>query len=608
MDWKASNLPSRWRLAVIALVILVGFATLASRLYEVQVEDTRDYANRAERQSVRRVLLPATRGRIFDRNGVCLADNRPSFCLAFYIEELRRPGPWSRTIDAVDAQIDGLASVIGVPRQVTRDDISAHVRRSLPMPFMAWKGLDSDALARFADHIDPPFPGVDIYVQSERIYPRGEFASHLLGYVGRDKPAVTDTAHHYYLPDMCGRAGIEASCDAVLAGRPGGSNIRVDAAGYRHDVFETLEPVRGRDVTLTIDSRLQEHGERLLAGTASKRGAMVAIDPRNGEVLALVSVPGFNPNDMTPAPSARLWRALNRDKDTPLLNRAVCGAYPPGSTFKPCVAAAALERGVSAGYLYDCTGCYTLGAMELHCWNTYGHGEIGMRKAIEQSCNPYFCNLGVTIGWPAVHDMAATIGFGERTGVILAGESRGLLPDDAWKRRVQRDGWRTGDTANCSIGQGAMLATPIQLATYAAALANGGTIRPPRLVLSPLDASDNPLPVRRLGWKASTLATVRGGMHDVIEAPTGPGYRARVPGMAVAGKTGTAEFGTRANRRKHTWMIAFAPFDNPVIAMAVLVEDGDSGGKTVAPIVGALLAGYFGVELEPEAEEEEEIS
>ncbi len=598
MDRKAVNLPSRWRLAVIAVVILAGFTTLATRLHEVQIEDSGDYADRAERQCVRRVLLPATRGRIFDRNGVCLADNRPNYCLAFYIEELRRPGPWSRTIDAVDAQIDELSAIIGRPREVDRDDIAAHVRRSLPMPFIAWRGLDSDALARFAEHIETPLPGVDIFVQSDRIYPRGQFAAHLLGYVGRDKPVVTNFVHHYYLPDMCGRAGIEASCDAVLAGRPGGKNLRVDAAGYMHDVFETLDPVRGRDVTLTIDSRLQEHGERLLSGTASGRGAMVAIDPRNGEVLALVSVPGFNPNDMTPAPSTALWRALNRDKDIPLLNRAVCGAYPPGSTFKPCVAAAALESGVSAGLAYDCTGCYALGRMRLHCWHTVGHGEIDMRKAIEQSCNPYFCNLGVTVGWPVVHDMAASLGFGERTGIILAGESRGLLPDDAWKRRAQKDGWRSGDTANCSIGQGAMLATPIQLATYAAALANGGTIRPPRLVLSPLDAIDNPLPVRRLGWKASTLAVVRGGMHDVIEARTGPGWRARVPGIAVAGKTGTAEFGSRANRRKHTWMIAFAPFDDPVIALAVLVEDGDSGGKTVAPIVSALLSDYFGVEPE----------
>ena len=600
MDSETNDLPSRWRIAVLGLLILAGFSLLALRLYRVQVRDSRDYAASARRQSVRRVLLPATRGRIFDRGGACLADNRPCYCLAFYIEELRRPGPWSRTIDAVDARIDELSRIIGVPREVTRDDIAAHVRRSLPMPFIAWQGLDQRALARFAEHMSTPLPGVDIYVRSERVYPRGAFASHIIGYVGRDKPEIDDFNPHYYMPDMLGRAGIEASCDGILSGRPGGMNLRVDAAGYKHDIFETLEPKPGRDITLTIDSALQEHGERLLAGTRSKRGAIVAIDPRNGEVLALVSMPGFNPNDMTPSPSAAVWRALNKDPATPLLNRAVCGAYPPGSTFKPCVAIAAVEHGVSPGYSYECTGCFTLGGMNLHCWNLYGHGEIGMRKALEQSCNPYFCNLGVTVGWPVIHDTAAAIGFGERTGVILAGEKRGLLPDDAWKRRTQRDGWRGGDTANCSIGQGAMLVTPIQLATYTAALANGGTIRPPRLLRAPFDAVDNPLPVRRLGWSRNAVETIRGGMHDVVEAPGAPGAGARVPGIVVAGKTGTAEFGPRSRRRKHTWMIAFAPFDNPEIALAVLVEDGDSGGRTAAPIVRALLAGYFGVNLEAE--------
>jgi penicillin-binding protein 2 len=599
MAGSGPNLPARWRLAVIGLVILAAFAALASRLHRVQVVESRTFADRAVRQSVRRVLLPATRGRIFDRSGVCLADIRPNYCLAFYIEELRRPGPWSHTIDAVDEEIDRLARVIGRPRETTRDDIATHVRKRLPMPFLAWEGIDYRSLARFAEHVEPSFPGVDIHVQSERVYPHGSLAAHLLGYVGRDKPAITNFAPHFYVPDLRGRAGIEATCDDILAGQPGSTLLRVDAAGYKHDVWETRPPLAGRDVTLTIDASLQATGERLLAG---RRGAIVAVDPRNGEVLALVSMPGFDLNAMSPAPSAAYWKKLNSDPDTPLLNRAIGGVYPPGSTFKPCVALAAATCGISPGLAYDCTGSFTLGAARLHCWNRSGHGEISLRKAIEQSCNPYFCHLGILAGWPAVYDAAAALGFGERTGIPLPGERAGLLPDDAWKRKARRDAWRSGDTANASVGQGALLATPLQLAVYAGVLANGGTLRPPRLLLGPPDAVDNPLPVRSLSWPGETMETVRNGMYDVVNAPYGTGRLAKVPGVAVAGKTGTAEYGPRANRRKHAWMIAFAPFEAPEIALAVLVEDGDSGGKTAAPIVRAMIAAHFGIEIEAPSE------
>ena len=592
MDENGLPLPSRLRMALIGLAALAGFGFLAARLHRVQVVESRTFADRAERQSVRRVLLPATRGRIFDRAGTCLADNRPSFCLAFYIEELRRPGPWSRTIDAVDAEVYRLAAVIGLPRQVTRDDIAAHVGRRLPMPFLAWENLGYDAVARFAEHMGP-LPGVDIHVQSERVYPQGGIAAHLLGYVGRDKPAITNFTPHYYLPDMRGRAGVEASCDGVLAGRPGSTLLRVDAAGYKFDAWETRPAIPGRDVTLSIDATLQACGERLMAG---RRGAIVAIDPRNGEVLALVSSPTFDPNAMVPAPTAKLWKRLNSDRDSPLLNRAIAGAYPPGSTFKPCVALAALGRGIPADLSYDCTGCFELGSLRLHCWNRYGHGEISMRKAIEQSCNPYFCNLGILAGWPAVRDMAAALGFGERTGIPLGGERKGVLPDDAWKRSTQRDRWRQGDTANTSIGQGALLATPLQVAVYAAAIANGGTLHPPKLLLGPPDAADDPRAGHRVSWSRAALATVRGGMYDVVNAPNGPGATARVPGIAVAAKTGTAEYGRRPNLHKHAWMIAFAPFDNPEIAVAVLVEDGESGGRTAGPVVRGLLAHHFHVD------------
>jgi penicillin-binding protein 2 len=231
--------------------------------------------------------------------------------------------------------------------------------------------------------------------------------------------------------------------------------------------------------------------------------------------------------------------------------------------------------------------------MRLRCWSEAGHGALDMRKAIEQSCNPYFCNLGLSVGYPRMRALAERFGFGSRTGIALPAETPGLLPDEAWKRRMLRDAWRPGDTASIAVGQGTLLVSPLQMAVYAAALATGGTVWQPRLVLEPADGSGPWRPVRRMAWSQATLDTVRGGLRDVVESPSGTGKRARVPGLVLGGKTGTAEYGPAGRRRKYTWMIAFAPFDDPSAALALLVEDGESGGLTVAPLARRLMAAIF---------------
>lgn len=578
----------RWRLAVLALLFVAGFCLLGSRLHTIQIEETGHYEKSMRRQSVRRVLLPAPRGRIFDRNGVCLADNRPSYCIAVFVEELRRPGRWSNTVNAVDIEIDRMAGILGIPRQIDREDIAQHVAKRLPLPLLAWEDIDPEILARFTELVLPDNNGMDVYVQPERVYPKGLTAAHLLGYIGRDKPVVTNEFFHYNVMGMKGRSGIEAAMDGYLAGTPGGRLITVDVSGYRHS--ETNRPpVPGKDIRLTIDIALQETLERLLAG---HRGAAVAIDPRNGDVLALVSQPCFDPNAMSPAVSPRLWKALNRDPNRPLINRAVGGIYPPGSIFKPCVALAALDAGVPPDVTYPCSGVFTLGRMRLRCAKRTGHGpNITFRYALEQSCNPFFCAVGVRTGIEAIDAYAAKFGFGKRSGIVLRGEAAGLLPDDAWKRRTGRGGWRTGDTANLSIGQGFLLVTPLQIGLYTAALANCGTLYRPRLVLTP--GVDEGEIVRRIPIPERDLRIVRGGMYDVINAERGSGRRARVPGLSIAGKTGTAEYGPRSARRKHTWMIAFAPFEEPRLALAILVEDGDSGGRTVGPMIAETMRSYF---------------
>ena len=611
MTDKVENMP-RWRLLILALLTVASLGLLASRLHTLQVRESGDYASSQLRQSVRRVLLPAPRGRIFDRNGEILADNRPSYCIAVYVEELRQPGPWSNTVNAVEARLDEISAALGVPRQITRADIRRHISKRLPLPLLAWQDVDDRSLARFAEEFANN-PGMDIYVQPERIYPHGALAAHILGYVGREKPAETNEVFHYNVLGMKGRAGIEASMDSILAGEPGGKLITVDVSGYRHGETISRPSRPGRDIRLTIDSGLQAELERLIGG---RRGAAVAVDPRNGDILALASEPAFDPNALSPSVPPALWRALMADKDRPLLNRAISGVYPPGSVFKPCVALAALEAGVSPNVSYSCNGVFTLGNMHLRCSSTYGHGEnLSLRYAIEQSCNPFFCSLGTHIGIEAIDSFAAKMGFGRRTGIPLGGEREGLLPTPEWKSRVRHDGWRAGDTANLSIGQGLLLATPLQVAMYAAALANGGTLHRPRLVADDEAMHNAQCKMHNADAQFATNATnkrtneqtnkrtsdtaaygiVRGGMYDVVNAPRGTGRRAKVPGLKVAAKTGTAEYGSRSNRRKHTWMIAFAPFDNPTIALAIVIEDGDSGGRTVAPLIRTALAYWFGL-------------
>ncbi len=585
-----------WRLAFVALVIVVCLSAIACRLHSIQVVSTSAYRSSQQKQSVRRVLMPAVRGKIFDRDGVCLADNRPSYCIAIYVEELRRPGKWENTINAVDKKVDDLSLKLNIPRQITRDDIARHIRRQLPLPLLAWQDVDAATLARFSELVTPT-SGMDVYVEPERLYPLGKAAGHLLGYVGRDKPdAVTNEVFHYNIMGMKGRSGVEQARNDALSGFAGGKLITVDVSGYRHS--ETNRPpIPGKDIHLTVSSRLQSLIERELG---NRRAAVVAVDPNNGDILALASEPSYDPNEMSPRVTAKLWKELQNDPNRPLFNRALTGTYPPGSTFKPAVALAALKADVSPGYSVDCTGVYTLGGMKLRCAARQGHGPgITMRKAIEHSCNPYFCTLGVAIGYDAVRDEARAMGFGTRTGIGLFGEAAGLLPTDEWKRRTQKAGWRGGDTANISIGQGYLLVTPLQLAMFASVLANGGTLYKPRLY------KDEPVSISsELNIPAQDLAVVRGGMFDVVNAERGGGRHARVKGIEIAAKTGTAEYGPRSNRKKYTWMIAFAPYDKPSIAVAVLVEDGESGGLTAAPIVSKVIAEYFNVKEKVEIEHE----
>ncbi len=588
------------RIRVLLVVMLAAFGFLSVMLWRIQVARADQYERDELRQSMRRVRIPGMRGRIYDAAGHVLADNRPGYSVAIYLEEVRQPGTWTRTIDHIEHMLDTLALDLGVERQLSRDDIRMHIRRRLPMPLIAWRDIDERTLARWAERV-AGMPGVDIYTEAVRVYPHGSLAAHVVGYVGR-ADLIPDEAEpfHYYLPEMEGRSGIERRFDPLMRAEAGARLVRVDAIGYRHEDIAVREPGAGRDIQLTLDTRVQAAAEAALGDTP---GSAVVIDPRNGNVLAMVSVPAYDPNDFIPAISRSLWNALLADERKPLLNRVTAGGFAPGSIFKPVVAIAALEnRLVTPHQTYNCPGHFELGRARFHCWARHGHGTINMRQSLERSCNVYYFRLSLQIGHDAVYHMATALGLGQRTGIALDHEIAGNLPNDAWKRRVFNDAWRDGDTVNVSIGQGPITVTPLQMAVYAAALANGGRVYQPRIVSGTRAFGSGafmPEPFespRELGWSAETLETVRGGMRDVIMASHGTARHTAIPGIAFAGKTGTAEFGPKEEGRKHAWMIAFAPYDDPRYAIVLMTDEGISGGQTAAPKVRQIIRSLMELE------------
>lgn len=572
--------------------MLLAFFVLAVSLWRLQVADVSQFENRQQIQSLRRVRLPGVRGKIYDRNGLCLADNRPVYSIALFLEDVRRAGPWSRTIDGAMEVIGKVSTVTGLKPVMDRDGIWKHIRLRLPLPLVLWNDIGPQTMARLAE-LGHDIPGVDVYTQATRVYPYSPYTSHLLGYVGRTDPETLsdDEDYSYYLPEMSGRAGLEKLFDPFLRGEAGGMLVQIDVSGYRHGELAHKQPKSGGDLQLTLDMEVQMLAHKALG---NHTGAVVVLDPNNGDVLAMFSAPGFDANRFVPYITSRDWKMLSEDPEKPLLNRAVAGVYPPGSTFKPLVGLAAATLDPAAAHrVYDSPSVFHIGARTVH---TTGHGEVDMREALKYSANVYFFKTALACGPEPILDAANAIGLGQKTGVEVDFEQGGVVPDAAWQQKNQT-GWSDGDTCNLAIGQGYLGVTPIQLAMMTATIANGGYLYRPRLVQAYREAdavSYTPNPGHRIGkmnWSDAALFTVRSGMHDVIMAEDGTGKRAAVEGFDFAGKTGTAEYGVKGEGNKHTWMIAFAPFDNPQYAVAMLVEDGDSGGQTVGPCMKILMEG-----------------
>ena len=580
---SAGSLPC-W---VVAAVFAAGIVHLAVSLRALQVTSAADYNYASARQSVRRMQTAGLRGRILDRHGEVMAGNRPSLSIVCLPSGFEKRS-WSNTVSAIERGIKEVGEAIGRPSPLSRMAISRHVSQSLALPLYVWRDIGERELAVFSER-EREFAGFTVIKTAERVYPGGSLASHVLGYVGRDRGEIQsgDEKFSYFAPEMRGRSGLEAYYDGFLRGVPGEMKLLVDARGFAIREWTVLDATPGPDIATTIDLRIQKEVERQLQG---ERGACVVMDPRNGDVLALASAPGFELNAFVPTLSTETYARYIDDPAKPLLNRATGGAYAPGSTFKPVTALAALGAGHTADEEYICTGAYACGGMTLRCMSRWGHGPLDMCHALMKSCNPFFCNLGMTTGTNAFCRAARVFGLGSKTGLDLGVDRAGVVPDGDWKMSTYGEKWYPGDLAQMSIGQGMLLATPLQMAMVAGAIGTGSLVTPHlRLDAAP---ESRPLP-----FPESHLRIVRKGMRMVVAGDgnlRGTGWRGGegVP-VSVSGKTGTAEVGAGSSRRKNAWFIAYAPSDAPTAAVALVVENGESGGLTAAPKVCEILKAMF---------------
>ena len=579
----------------LSAVFLLGLVVLAVNLYAVQVEDSAEMRLAAREQSVRRVRLAAPRGQIVDRNGIVLAGSRPCFSIVCHCEYFGRRR-WEDSASAIIATAREVALATGLVVSLQEDEVVRYLKRGVSVPLTVWDDIDRFSFERFCEH-SRMFPGFSVEEREERDYPFGPLAAHVLGFTGSAEagdPAV-EGSFYFRQKEMAGRAGLEYFYDAYLRGVPGVRLLTVDSRCFAVSEETAVKPERGLDLELALDSKIQRAVEKELGG---QHGACVVIDPRDGGVLAAASAPAYDLRLMVPRLSTEMNSAYIGNRE--FRNRFSGETYAPGSTFKPVTALAGLSMGVPAEAEHECTGAFSLGEWTLRCSRTWGHGRENMRTALRDSCNPYFCALGNDIGTNALIRAAKAFGLGEVTGADLPGEMRGVVPDGAWKRRVYGERWYPGDLPQMSIGQGMLTVTPLQMACVAGAIGTGRLVRPHFKKTVRESVVRSALP-----FSSEQLRVVRDGMEAVVNDSRGSGVKGGVGvPVRVAGKTGTAEVGTGERRRKNTWFIAYAPAEAPEVAVALVIEDGVSGGSTAAPKVAEILRGIFADKgrREPQAE------
>jgi penicillin-binding protein 2 len=618
---------------LLRVMLVVFFGGLAARLWRLQVVDADLYRAWADGNRFRLISVEAPRGVIYDRQGHILARNIPSFNVEIvpaYLpeEDGRRSQVLSRLVELLCAVPQGVSH--NTDCAVSALSLEELLGAGEPAPFrpmIAAQDIDSQMAFIIAeDHLN--LPGVRLQITPIRQYLEGPLTAHILGYVGRiPAESVEEYLQLGYDPhlDRAGMAGVEYTYESELKGRKGQKYIEVDVAGREiRTVGVTQSDEPGYNLVLALDLDLQRAVEAALRSgmeeIESTSGSVIALNPQTGEVLALVTLPSYDNNLFAGGISVEDYKRLSEDPEHPLVNHAIGGQYPPGSTMKIIIAAAGLEEGVvSIQSRFGCQGKLWLPnryfpddpemAQPFYCWLSRGHGTLNVVEALAQSCDIFFYQLGggfrefEGIGLKRLVDYAERFGLGQRSGIDLTGESAGLVPTAKWKRLNYSESWTTGDTYNFSIGQGFVLATPLQMANATAVVANGGTLYRPQIVYEVRTADGalahafTPEVIREVGVSPHHMELVREGLRGAVAWGTAP--YADLEQIAVAGKTGTAEFlGPRddeGNLPTHAWFTAFAPFDNPEIALVVFVAGGGEGSTTAVPIAARILRHYFGL-------------
>ena len=585
---------SRRILTRVALVLAVLFGLLFLRLWFLQLIKGEYLQKRSEHNRIRSQDLPPWRGMIIDRAGNILVDNRPSFNLMVTLEDVPDLEILGRRLGSI-LQIDGqsLTAQLARARQ-------AGIRQIRLKTHLSWREM------ALVETYKPELPGVFVLVASKREYRYPDLACHVLGYLGEITETQLKSGQHstYKMGDFLGRRGIEAAWENYLRGERGFRRIEVDAYGRELGNVEQNLSTPGANIHLTLDTHLQQEAESCLQ---DKVGAIVALQPQNGKILALASSPGYTPEAFERGLSAEEWQDLLNNKDHPLMNRAVLGQYPPGSTYKIVMALAALEEKAITPQTYiHCSGSFTSGNHVFNCWKKRGHGSVNLNRALVVSCDTYFYEIGRRLGIERIAKWSKLFGLGTPTGLKLDKEKPGLVASVAWKRQRFQAPWQEGDTLSVAIGQGYNLATPLQIAQMAATLANGGTVYQPQLVEKVESPAGEilhrfePIVQGRLSANPTNLTLVQEALADVVS--DGTGKRAWLPQVEVAGKTGTSQVvslekektGKKIRRfQNHALFVAYAPFDDPQLAVAVIVEHGGQGGEVAAPLAKQILSTYF---------------
>lgn len=586
----------------ITIIIMVTFiAILVVRLWYLQIHQGEKYTDLAHNNRVRQLQIAAPRGNILDRHNRIIISNRPLFNIL-----------WTRD-DAEDPEL-----VLRKMARILKEDISVILARirdeGSPQKFVPIR-LKEDVnweTVAFVENHRLELPGIRIEAVPSRKYNYGNLASHLIGYIGEISKSELESkkSHIYSGGDLIGKMGLEKIFEEQLRGEKGQRFFEVDVHGMEQQQLKITEPLPGNDLQLTIDLDLQLVAEKAMAGQA---GSVIAMEVKTGRILVLNSAPALHLEEFIGGISQKSWNKMVNDPLKPLLDKSIQGQYPPGSTYKIVTALAGLMEGViSPETSFPCFGSFTLHGHRYGCWKKWGHGrDVNLEKAMAESCDVYFYHIGQEVGVDKLAIYARSLGLGEKTGIILEHEKTGLVPTKDWKKRKKNEHWQQGETVSVSIGQGFNLTTPLQVCRMTAAIANGGTLHTPQLILSIKDQDGTTLeefPPEQSGKAFATqkeINLIHKGLVAAVNKPHGTGEKAKMKDIIVAGKTGTSQvvrldqFSGTAEEdipykyRDHAWFTCYAPAENPEIAVTVLNEHGGHGGSAAAPIAKAILEEYF---------------